>query len=100
MRVSKLCFKRGVSAREGKNESLAWQEAEIEITLNEGDNPDLAKELAQTYFESWGLSGKVTVKQAPKEAKRKCEWRGCDKLIDPKWKFCYPHFQQLRGKQA
>ena len=101
MHVSKLTFKRGVSAREGKNENLAWQEASIEITLNEGDNPDLARETARTYFQAWGLEiGKITTKQASKEPKRKCEWRGCDKLIDPKFKYCYPHFQQLRGKQA
>lgn len=98
MHVSRLTFKRGISEREGKDNTLAWQECQIEITLNENDNPDLARETANTYLEAWGLSGNVTIKQVPKESKKTCAFRGCDKEIDPKFKFCYPHFQQVRGK--
>lgn len=105
MHISRLLFKKGVSTKEGKNESLQWKEVEIEMTLIEGDNPDLARETAQTLFDAWGLKGTVTTRQAPKQApeqastgKKTCTFRGCDKEIDAKYKFCYTHFQKVRGK--
>lgn len=98
MHISRLLFKKGISEREGKNESLAWRECEIEITLNQGDNPDLARETAETLFDAWNLKGKITVKQAPKEGKKTCAWDGCNKQVDAKYKFCWTHFQQIRGK--
>lgn len=91
--VSKLTFKRGISNREGKD-PLKWCECQIEISLNPNDSPDLAKEQAETYFQAWGLTGKVTVKQSSKT----CAWIGCNKTIDPKYKFCYEHLQKVRGK--
>ena len=100
LHISRLLFKKGISEREGKNESMQWKECEIEITLNQGDNPDLARETAETLFDAWGLKGKVTVKNPESTSKKTCAWEGCDKQVDAKFKYCYPHFQQIRGKQT
>jgi len=107
MHISRLLFKKGVSQKEGRNESLQWKEVEIEMTLNEDDNPDLARETAQTLFEAWGLQGKVTTRQAPKQApkqpttgKKTCAFRGCTKQIDQKYQFCYAHLQEVRRNKT
>lgn len=99
MNVSKINFKRGIS--KGKKNPLEWNEASIEITLCENDSPDMARELADTLFKSWGLEGETTIKPnipAKTNSKKICAWEGCSKEIDPKYRYCYKHFQQIRRK--
>lgn len=53
MHVSKVNFKIGISTKKDKTQNLEWRECQIEITLTEGDNPENAKELAETYLKAW-----------------------------------------------
>lgn len=57
MHVSKIKMKRGIS--KGKKNPLFWKEGEIEVTLTEQDNPEDARQLAETYLEAW-LNDKST----------------------------------------
>lgn len=100
MFISKLNFKRGISKGSKRDANpLHWQEAQIEITLNEGDNPDLARETANTYFKAWGLSGETTIKTEKSSNQKKiCAWEGCNKEIDSQYRYCYEHFQKVRNR--
>ena len=100
MFISKLNFKKGISKGKYK-EPMEWKEAQIEFTLNEGEDPETAKSVADIFFDSWGLSGESKI--APKEnnpkapnQKKICAFEGCNKEINPRYRFCYEHFQKVR----
>jgi len=57
----------------------------------------------EAKIDSW-LSGKpkpITPVQTSKPSTtktKKCEYQDCDKLIDSKYKFCYPHLMKIQGR--
>ena len=102
MFVSKLNFKKGISKGKYK-EPMEWKEAQIEFTLNEGEDPETAKSVADIFFDSWGLTGKTEIitQEKPKapntpNQKKICAFEGCNKEINPRYRFCYEHFQKER----
>lgn len=101
MNVSKITVLKGRTV-EKKGE---WKKVEygLEIDLNPQDSPELARTMGDTLLDSWlkeNEGGNSPQKDGAKSDKKTCAFSGCSKEIDPKYRFCYEHFQKIRGRKA
>jgi len=55
MHTSKIIVTRAVTKEEGKYNNKTWNKREytVEVSLNKEDNPEQAKEIAETLIQAW-----------------------------------------------
>lgn len=95
MQVAKIIATKGRTKEEDKE----WkkQEYTVEAILNNGENPETARQQLDSMLEKW-LNGKPSTfaQNTPSQITKKC--KNCGKQIDPKYTLCYSCLQKVRNK--
>lgn len=98
MFCSKIIIVKGLTKEDREQKKWVRVEYTLEMVLREGENPELAKQYADTLLSAWLKEAKQPQQKQvnePSIGKKICAFEGCSKEIDPKYSFCYNHFKRV-----